>query len=78
MSADNFVARLAQAKLATKADIVVDIVKETYFDEKSININKKVTLIKKKHVVAQNELKEQQDIITRLQTFDSSLFIGQS
>ena len=78
MSADNFAARLAQAKLATKADIVVDIVKETYFDEKLININKKVTLIKKKHVVAQNELKEQQDIITRLQTFDSSLFIGQS
>ena len=41
------------------------------FDKKLININKKVTSNKTKHLPIQNELKN-------LQAFDSSLFIGQS
>ena len=42
MTADNFAARSAQAKLTTKADIA-DFVKEMDFDNKLKNINKKVT-----------------------------------
>ena len=55
MTADNFAARLAQAKLATKTDIV-DFVKKAYFDEKLININRKVTLNKTRHVEVKNKL----------------------
>ena len=46
--------------------------------EKLININKKVTSNKIKHVLIQNELKPEQEEMNKLQTFDSSLFIGQS
>ena len=55
MMADNFAARLAQAKLATKDDIA-DFVKQTDFDNKLKNINKKVTSNKTKHVLVVNEL----------------------
>ena len=40
---ENFGVRLKQAKLVTKSDIA-NFVKEKYFDEKLININRKVTL----------------------------------
>ena len=45
--ADNFAARLAQAKLVTKADNS-QFVKETDFDNKLKNINKKFTSSKTK------------------------------
>ena len=70
-------AKLKQAKLATKDDIA-DFLKKAYFDDKLKTINKKVTFNKTKNVLVQNELEEQQDSIKKLQTFDSSLFIGQS
>ena len=41
------------------------------FDDKLKNVNKKVTSNKTKHLLVENEFK-------KLQTFDSSLFIGQS
>ena len=53
MMADNFAARLAQAK--TKDDIA-DFVKQTDFDNKLKSINKKVTSNKTKHVLVVNEL----------------------
>ena len=55
--AENFAARLAQAKLATKNDIA-NFVKKTYFDKKLKNINKKVTSNKTKNVLAKKELDE--------------------
>ena len=51
LTAGNFGERLKQAKLATKDDIA-DFVKKTYFDEKLININKKVTSNKARHLEA--------------------------
>ena len=46
--------RLTQANLATKADIDA-FVKETDFDGKLKNIDKKVTLNKTKNVLVENE-----------------------
>ena len=51
LTADNFA-----TKLSTKDDIA-DFVKETDFDNK-LNINKKVTSKKSKHVLVENELDE--------------------
>ena len=70
LTAENFAARLAQANLASKSDIA-NFVKKTDFDDKLKNLNKKVTSNKTKHLLVENEFK-------KLQTFDSSLFIGQS
>ena len=70
LAAQNFSARLAQAKLASKNDIA-NFVKKTGFDDKLKNLNKKITFNKTKHALVENEFK-------KLQTFDSSLFIGQS
>ena len=55
MATDNFSARLAQAKLATKVDIA-DFVKKASFDETHINVNKKGTLNKTRHVEVKNEV----------------------
>ena len=49
LTSDRFVARLAQANLASKNDIA-NFVKKTDFDEKLKNLNKKVTSNKTKHV----------------------------
>ena len=69
LTAENCAARLAQANLASKSDIA-SFVKKTDFDDKLKNLNKNVTSNKTKHLVDEKELKT-------LQTFDSSLFIGQ-
>ena len=61
-------ARLAQVNLASKNDVAA-LVKKADFDDKLKNLNKEVTLNKSKHVLLKNQLK-------KLQTFDSSLFIG--
>ena len=61
LAADVFNARLAQVNLITKTD----------FDAKLSSLNKKITKIKSKYLVVENELK-------RLKTFDSSYFIGKS
>ena len=53
---DTLAARLAQASLATKADIG-DFVKETDFDNKLDNLNKKVTSNKTKHYLILKSLK---------------------
>ena len=55
-TADTLAARLAQASLATKADIG-DFVKETDFDNKLNNLNKKVTSNKTKHYLILKSLK---------------------
>ena len=47
--ANNSPARLAQTKLATKTDMD-DFVKETDFDNKLKNINKKITSNKTKYI----------------------------
>ena len=74
---ENFVPSLAQANLASKNDISA-LVRKKDFDDKLKNLNKKVTSNKSKHLLVENELKILQDKMERLQTFDSSLFIGQS
>ena len=55
--AENFAARLSQVKLALTDDIA-DLVKETDFDNKLKQINKKVTSNKTKHVLVENKLDE--------------------
>ena len=70
MTAETFAARLAQENLATKSDIA-NFANKTDFDEKFKNLNKIVTSNKTKYLLVENEFK-------RLQTFDSSLFIGES
>ena len=69
LTIENFAARLAQENLATKNDIT-NFVKKTDFDDKLNNLNKKITLNKTKHVLVESKFK-------KLQTFDSSTFIGQ-
>ena len=49
-----FAARLAQTKLATKSDIA-SFVNKTDFDEKLIDLNKKVTSSKTKHLLVEND-----------------------
>ena len=46
------------------------LVNKTDFDGKLKNVNKKITSNKTKHILIENELK-------KLQTFNSSLFLGQ-
>ena len=65
----NFAARLKQANLVSN-DNISDIVKNTYFDDKLKNLNKRVISNKTQHVLIQNELK-------KLQKFHLSLLIGQ-
>ena len=57
MTADNFAARLAQAKSATKDDIA-DFVKKTDFNNKIKRLMKKVTLNETKNILFRNELDE--------------------
>ena len=57
LKAENFAARLAQADLASKSDIA-DFVKNTNFDDKLKNLNKKVTSNKSKHLLVKSELKK--------------------
>ena len=56
-TADNFAARLAQAKSATKDDIA-DFVKKTDFNNKIKRLMKKVTLNEIKNILFRNELDE--------------------
>ena len=49
-----FAARLARTKLATKSDIV-NFVNKTDFHEKLIDLNKKVTSSKTKHLLVEND-----------------------
>ena len=56
LTSKNFGARLAQAKLATKDDIVDFFFFLTYFDHKFKNLNKKVTSMKTKHVEVKTKL----------------------
>ena len=55
MTADNFAARLLQENLATKTDIT-DIVKQTNFDGKLKNLNRKVASNKSKHLQAEKKV----------------------
>ena len=68
LTAENVAARLAQGNLASKSDIA-NYVKKTDFTEKLKNLKKKVRSKKTEHWLIENEFK-------KLQTFDSSLFIG--
>ena len=74
---ENFTASLKQANLAIKCD-VADFVKNRDFDDKSKDLKMKLTLNKSKHLCLKMNKKKLQDKIEKLQTYDSSLFIGQS
>ena len=60
---------MAQENLASKNDIAT-LLKKTEFDNKLKHLNKKVTSNKSKNVLVENKFK-------KIQTFDSSLFVGQ-
>ena len=70
LTVENFAARLKQANLSSKSDIA-NWVSKTDFNSKLWSFNKRINSNKTKHVLIENEIK-------KLQTFDSSLFIGQS
>ena len=53
LKAEIFTARFEQGSLATKADIA-DFIKNTDFDDKLENLNKKVTSNKPKHLRVEN------------------------
>ena len=61
LTAENFAARLAQENLFTNRD----------FDDKLINLNKKFTSNKTKHLLVENQFKKSE-------TFDSIYFRGKS
>ena len=61
LTAKSFAARLAEANLVTKTD----------FDNKLINLNKKINISKTKHVIVENKF-------GKLQTFDSMYYCGKS
>ena len=63
LTAEHFNARLRRANLASKVDIA-----------DFVNLNKKVTSNKSKHLLAENEFKKLQYKIEELQTFNASLF----
>ena len=68
MTVDNFAARLAQADLATKADID-DVVGNTDFDVKLKNknkINKKVTPSKRKQLETENKRTDLTNKVARI------------
>ena len=69
-TAEIFALRLKRTNLVGKSDIA-NLVNKTYFDETLKNLNKKITSNKTKNVLVENEFK-------KLQTFNSSLSIGQS
>ena len=70
LTAENFAARLAQANLASKRDIA-NFVKKIDFDDKLKNLHKKLLQIKLNMYLLKMNFK-------KLQTFELSLFIGQS
>ena len=53
LKAETFTARFKQGSLAAKADIT-DFIKNTDFDDKLENLNKKVTSNKLKHLRVEN------------------------
>ena len=61
LTAESLAARLAQANLVTETD----------FDDKLINLNRKITSKKTKHLLVENQLK-------KIETFDSICFSGRS
>ena len=70
LTSESFASRLAQGNLASK-NVIANFIKKTDFDDKIKDLNKKITSNKTKHLLIENEFK-------KLQTFDSSLFTGQS
>ena len=75
MTVANFAARLTPTKLTTKAGII-DFGKDTDFDEKLRNVNKKVSLNKTKHVLVENEVNNLSEKIKLLSTKDYNFFLG--
>ena len=66
-------------KTKEKTQLINDIanfLKEAFFDGKPKNINKKVTSNKTKHLLIESKLKNLQDKMKKLQTYDSCFFIG--
>ena len=70
LTSESFASRLVQGNLASK-NVIANFIKKTDFDDKIKDLNKKITSNKTKHLLIENEFK-------KLQTFDSSLFTGQS
>ena len=58
--------------------IFTGFVKKTDFNNKLKILNKNVTSNKQKDLLVKNELNKLQDKLEKLQTCDSSLFIGQN
>ena len=70
LTSESFASILAQGNLASK-NVIANFIKKTDFDDKIKDLNKKITSNKTKHLLIENEFK-------KLQTFDPSLFTGQS
>ena len=75
LTSEKFAARLKQANLACKSDIV-NFANKTDFDDKIKNLNKKITSNKTEHVLVETELNELTKKVKLLATKDYSFFLG--
>ena len=67
--ADHFAEGLAQAKLATNADIA-DLIKQTDFSNELKHVNKKISSNKTKHVEAEKKLSDLRKKMQKYQNKD--------
>ena len=75
LTSEKFAARLKQANLASKSDIV-NFANKTDFDDKLKNLNKKITSNKTEHVLVETELNELTKKVKLLATKYYSFFLG--
>ena len=75
LTAENLTVRVKQANLTTETN-TAGVTNETDFDDKLKKLNQKVTSNKGKHAVIDNEWKKPQNIVEKLQKYDSSVYWG--
>ena len=77
LTLENITARLKQANLASKSNIV-NFVNKTDFDNKLPNFNKRINSNKTKHILVENELNELIKKVKLLSTMNYNFFLRQN
>ena len=75
LTSENFAVNFAQANLESKNNIA-NFIKNTDFDDKLKNVNKKVISNKTKHVLVENKLNELSEKVTLLSAKDYYFLLG--
>ena len=73
LTAENLTVRVKWANLTTETN-TAGVTNETDFDDKLKKLNKKVTSNKGKHAVIDNEWNKLQNIVEKLEKYDSSVY----